>query len=58
MRLYRFDLTRYGKFTDYSVDFGERVPGVPDLHVIYGPNEAGKSTLFSAWLDFLYGMGI
>lgn len=58
MRLYRFDLTRYGKFTDYSVDFGERVPGVPDLHVIYGPNEAGKSTLFSAWLDLLYGMGI
>jgi uncharacterized protein YhaN len=56
MRLKRFDLTRYGKFTDYSVDFGESVPGTPDLHVIYGLNEAGKSTLFAAWLDFLYGI--
>ncbi|MFD2844876.1 AAA family ATPase, partial [Paracoccus cavernae] len=24
--------------------------------MIYGPNEAGKSTLFSAWLDFLFGI--
>lgn len=56
MRLKRLDLTRYGKFTDYNVDFGESVPGTPDLHVIYGLNEAGKSTLFAAWLDFLYGI--
>lgn len=58
MRLRRLDLIRYGRFTDYSVDFGERAPGAPDLHIIYGPNEAGKSTLFSAWLDLLYGIGM
>lgn len=58
MRLERLDLTRYGKFTDHCVDFGKHVPGVPDFHVVYGPNEAGKSTLFAAWLDLLYGIGM
>lgn len=52
MRLNRLDLTRYGKFTDQSVDFGPATPR--DLHVIHGPNEAGKSTLLSAWLDLLF----
>ncbi len=56
MRLSRLDLTRYGIFTDHSIDFGERVPDTPDLHIVYGPNEAGKSTLFAAWLDLLYGV--
>src|SRR5690349_15669570 len=55
MRLSRLDLTRYGKFTDFSLDFGEVEPGRPDLHVIYGPNEAGKSTSFAAYLDLLFG---
>lgn len=57
MRLRRLDLTRYGKFTDYSIEFGARREGEPDLHVIYGPNEAGKSTTFSALLDLLFGIG-
>ncbi|WP_454659095.1 AAA family ATPase [Bosea beijingensis] len=57
MRLRRLDLTRYGKFTDRSIDFGERAEGQPDLHVIYGPNEAGKSTAFAAFLDLLFGIG-
>ena len=56
MRLDRLDLTRYGRFTDRSLTFDPPAPGEPDLHVIYGPNEAGKSTLFSAWLDFLFGI--
>jgi uncharacterized protein YhaN len=56
MRLDRLDLTRYGRFTDARIDFPTPVPGAPDLHVIFGPNEAGKSTLFSAWLDLLYGI--
>lgn len=56
MRLRRLDLTRYGKFTGHSIDFGVCKPGAPDLHIIYGPNEAGKSTLFAAWLDLLYGV--
>lgn len=56
MRLRRLDLTRYGKFTDRTIDFGERVEGAPDLHIVYGPNEAGKSTAFSAFLDLLFGI--
>ncbi|WP_377288261.1 AAA family ATPase [Rhizobium sp. SG2393] len=56
MRIARLDLTRYGKFTDRSIDFGAAAAGSPDLHIVYGPNEAGKSTLFSAWLDLLFGI--
>jgi len=58
MRLQRLDLTRYGKFTDKQLDFGPRPQGQPDLHVVYGPNEAGKSTTMSAWLDLLYGIPV
>ncbi|GLS43416.1 ATP-binding protein [Methylobacterium brachythecii] len=57
MRLRRLDLTRYGKFTDHAIDFGERTEGVPDLHIVYGPNEAGKSTTLAAFLDLLFGIG-
>lgn len=56
MRLRRLDLTRYGKFTDHGIDFGEAHAGRPDLHIIYGPNEAGKSTAFAAFLDLLFGI--
>ncbi|WP_137156448.1 AAA family ATPase [Rhizobium sp. FKL33] len=56
MRIRSLDLIRYGKFTDRSLDFGDRPEHGPDFHIIHGPNEAGKSTLFSAWLDFLYGI--
>ena len=56
MRLARLDLTRYGKFTDYAIDFGAAQPGSPDLHIVYGLNEAGKSTSLSAYLDLLYGI--
>ena len=56
MRLRRLDLTRYGKFTDFAIDFGERVDGGPDLHIVYGLNEAGKSTALSGFLDLLFGI--
>ncbi|MDR6667735.1 AAA family ATPase [Rhizobium sp. 1399] len=57
MRINRLDLTRYGKFTDAVIDFGSRPVGSPDLHVIYGPNEAGKSTTLDAILDLTFGIG-
>ena len=57
MRLRRLDLTRYGKFTNRVIDFGERLDGKPDLHIVYGPNEAGKSTALAAFLDLLYKIG-
>lgn len=56
MRLERLDLTRYGRFSGRNLDFAAPAPGASDLHIIYGPNEAGKSTLFSAWLDLLFGI--
>ena len=57
MRIERLDLVRYGAFAGRSVRFGPAPKaGEPDLHIVFGPNEAGKSTLFSAWLDLLFGM--
>ena len=58
MRLDRLDLTRYGRFTDRSLAFASPDTGGPDLHIVYGANEAGKSTLFSAWLDLLFGIPV
>lgn len=58
MRLRRLELTRYGLFTDHVIDLGERRDGEPDLHIVYGPNEAGKSTTISAFLDLLFGIGM
>ena len=56
MRLSRLNLTRYGKFTDFCVDFGAKAPGKPDFHVIFGPNESGKTTTLTAYLDLLFGI--
>jgi uncharacterized protein YhaN len=56
MRLQSLDLVRYGKFTGKRLDFGPARAGSPDLHLVYGPNEAGKSTLFSAVLDLFFGI--
>ncbi len=56
MRIERLGLTRYGRFTDHGLDFG-RKPSGADFHLVYGPNEAGKSTTLAAWLDLLYGIG-
>ncbi|MDX8449920.1 ATP-binding protein [Mesorhizobium captivum] len=56
MRLRRLDLTRYGKFTDKTIDFGPRPASGPDLHIVFGLNEAGKSTALSAYLDLLFGV--
>lgn len=51
MRFDRLDILRYGALTDRTLDFraGAR------LHVIYGPNEAGKSSALTAISDLLFG---
>jgi uncharacterized protein YhaN len=54
VRIGRLDLIRYGRFTDVSLPFARRPS---DLHVIYGPNEAGKSTSLAAIEDWLFGIG-
>ncbi|MBZ9894464.1 MULTISPECIES: AAA family ATPase [unclassified Mesorhizobium] len=56
MRLRRLDLIRYGKFTDRTIDFGPRPEAGPDLHIVFGLNEAGKSTALSGYLDLLFGI--
>lgn len=56
MRLKKLALSRYGRFADHTLDFGDAPSDRPDLHLIYGPNEAGKSTLHDAFLDLLFGI--
>ncbi len=53
MRFRRLELIRYGGFADRVFDFGS---GGPDLHLVVGPNEAGKSTALQAIGDFLFGI--
>jgi len=52
MRFSRLSLERYGRFEDCELDFRA---GSPDLHVIYGENEAGKTTSLAAVSDLLFG---
>lgn len=53
MRFRRLHIPAYGKFTDFSISFPK---GESDFQLIYGPNEAGKSTLLQAIHDFLFGI--
>ncbi len=53
MRIQRLDLLRYGCFTDVSLDLPAHTP---DIHIVFGPNEAGKSTSLAALEDFLFGI--
>ena len=56
MRIARLDLTRYGKFSDRRFEFGPAPVGGSDFHIVYGLNEAGKSTAAAAILDLLFGI--
>lgn len=58
MRVRRLDLTRFGHFTDRNLDLGAAVPSNADFHIIYGPNESGKSTLMDAYLRLIYGFPV
>lgn len=53
MRILRLNLLRYGRFTDSVLEFPAHKP---DIHIVFGPNEAGKSTAMSALEDFLFGI--
>jgi len=54
MKINLFKLLAYGPFTDKILDFSD---GRFGLHVVYGPNEAGKSTALRALIGLLYGLG-
>jgi uncharacterized protein YhaN len=52
MRLKSLGLKAFGPFTDRTLEFNSAAPG---LHIIYGPNEAGKSSSLRALKALLYG---
>lgn len=55
MRIRELRLIRYGKFTDRAL----ALPGRDrDIHLIVGPNEAGKSTVRAAIGDWLFGIPV
>ncbi len=49
MRLLELNIDGFGKLADQTISFD------PGLNVVYGPNEAGKSTLTQAIVATLYG---
>src|SRR5690606_28534640 len=51
VRFQRLHLRAFGPFTNEVLDLSGGAPG--GLHVIYGPNEAGKSTSLRAVTGFL-----
>ncbi len=53
MRLERLDIPAFGPFTDLELPFPAHDC---DLHVIFGENEAGKSSLLRAIRDLLFGI--
>jgi uncharacterized protein YhaN len=53
LRIERLDLLAFGKFTQTSIELtGEQ----NHFHIIYGPNESGKSTTLRALTAWLFGI--
>ncbi|MGE3821408.1 MAG: AAA family ATPase, partial [Isosphaeraceae bacterium] len=53
MRIDRLDLTAFGPFTEVSLDLSA---GTRGLHLVFGPNEAGKSSAVRAITQFFQGI--
>ena len=53
MKFETLNLIRFGLYTDYVIDF--RSKNDAGFHLLYGPNEAGKSTALRAINHLLYG---
>lgn len=52
MKIKKIDFKAFGPFTDQSLNFNSEIPG---LHIIFGPNEAGKSSALRGLKALLYG---
>lgn len=52
MKIRQLFLKAFGPFTHTTLDFS----GPANLHVIYGPNEAGKTSALRAMADLRYGI--
>ncbi len=55
MRFERLAVPAFGPFTGFELNLSLPAGG-PDFHLVYGPNEAGKSSLLRAIRDLLYGI--
>ena len=55
MRIKRLELKAFGPFSDRTLDFSSDLPG---LHVVYGPNEAGKSSSMRALQALFFGFPV
>ncbi|MEM9645566.1 MAG: AAA family ATPase, partial [Planctomycetota bacterium] len=53
MIIKQLDLIAFGRFTDVSLDLSA---GPRRFHLIYGPNESGKSTSLRAITALFYGI--
>ncbi len=55
MKIKKMNLIAYGPFTDLELDFSdENAP----FHMVYGPNEAGKSSALRALRSMLFGIPV
>ncbi len=52
MRFEALTLEHYGRAKEATLEF----PAAPGLNIVFGPNEAGKSSALEAISDFLYGV--
>ncbi|MFH1981326.1 MAG: AAA family ATPase [Pseudomonadota bacterium] len=55
MKILELNLTAFGAFTGTSLDFTQDAAG---LHMVYGDNEAGKSTALRALRSMLFGIPV
>lgn len=53
MRFQRLDFAAFGPFTGLSLDLSGGTPG--GFHIVFGPNEAGKSSALRGVHDLLFG---
>ena len=53
MRFEKLHIPAFGPFTNLDLNFSAEGG---DLHVIFGSNEAGKSSLLRAFRDLLFGI--
>ncbi len=52
MKILQLELMAYGAFNDRALDLSA---GKEGIHILYGPNEAGKSSTLRALTGFFYG---
>lgn len=55
MRFNRLDLIAFGPFSDRTIDLSR---GKSGLHIVFGPNESGKSSALRALKNFLFGIPV